>query len=316
MTDSQEKVQKLHESRLKAQTELNSLQQKISESIANADRRVKVERHVKEAEDAMTKAFNKNEQIISLVSKSTNAETLKADPKLWLKEVIEQNDEILRQARDYIDACPAADEKSQSSVGTVNEKASKRSSISTKSKTSQKQKKLVLAMQRREELERQGENALGSAKQRHEFALKRSEEEQALQLEEMAENRRKLAEARITELELTENLSEAPGEFHETLSRISKHSRQTTSQRESDWVNEVNTEPPQTVTTESNRIGESSNPPIARTTKEIVQSSLPKQLPALTSGLNNSPFAQQPNVAAQFSHAGYGKQLPSFTCCG
>ena len=55
MTDLQEKVQKLHDSRLKAQTELNSLQQKISDSITNADRRVKVERLVKEAEDAMTR---------------------------------------------------------------------------------------------------------------------------------------------------------------------------------------------------------------------------------------------------------------------
>ena len=53
MADLQEKVQKLHESQLKAQTELNSLQQKNSES--NADRRVKVERLVKQAEDAMTK---------------------------------------------------------------------------------------------------------------------------------------------------------------------------------------------------------------------------------------------------------------------
>ena len=159
MTDSQEKVQKLHDSRLKAQTELNSLQQKISDSIANADRRVKVERLVKEAEDAMTRAFSKNEQVFALASKTTNAEALKADLEQWLKEVTEQNDEILRKARDYIDACPAADEKSQSSVGTVNEKVSKRSSKSTKSKTSsQKQKELVLAMQRREELERQSEN--------------------------------------------------------------------------------------------------------------------------------------------------------------
>ena len=40
MTDLQEKIQKLHDRRLKAQTEVNSLQQKISDSIANADRRV------------------------------------------------------------------------------------------------------------------------------------------------------------------------------------------------------------------------------------------------------------------------------------
>ena len=143
---------------------------------------------MKEAEEAMTSAFSKNEQIFALASKTTNAEALKADLEQWLKEVAEQNNEIFRKAREYIDAFPAADEKSHSSVGTVNEKASKRSSISTKSKTSsQKQKELVLAMQRREELERQSENALRLAKQRHEFARKRIEEEQELQLEEMAE---------------------------------------------------------------------------------------------------------------------------------
>ena len=219
-----------------------------------------------------------------------------------MKEVTEQNDEVLRKAREYIDACPAADEKSHSSVGTVNEKASKRSSISMKSKTSsQKQKELVLAMQRREELARQSENALRLAKQRHEFARKRLEEEQALQLEKTEEeNRRKLAEARITELELTENLSEAPDEFHETLSRISKHSRQTASQRVSDWVNHVNSEPPQAVTTEANAEVESSNPPVASTTPitEVVQSGYPNQLTALASGLNTFPPEQQLNVAA------------------
>ena len=302
MTDLQENVQKLYESRLKAQTELNSLQQKIFDSIANADRRVKLERLVKEAEDSMTRAFSKNEQVFALASKTTNAEALKAYLEQWLKMVTELNDEILRKAREYIDACPAADEKSHSSVGTVNKKASKRSSISTKSKTSsQKQKELVLAIQRREELARQSENALRLAKQRHEFARKRLEEEQALQLEEMAEeSRRKLAEARITELELTENLSQAPDECHETLSRLSKHSRQTASQRVSDWVNDVNSEPPQAVTTDANALAESSNPPVASTTPttEVVQSGYPNQLAALVSGLSTFTPEQPLNVAA------------------
>ena len=257
---------------------------------------------MKEAEEAMTRAFSKNEQIFALASKTTNAEALKADLEQWLKEVTEQNDEILRQARDYIDACPATDEKSHSSVATFNEKASKRNSISTKLKTSsQKQKELVLEMQRREELERQNENALRLPKQRHEFARKRLEEEQALQLEEMAEeNRRKLAEAKITELELTENLSEAPDEFHETLSRISEHSRQTASPRVSDWVNDVNSEPPQAVTTEANAEAESSNPPVVSTTPttEVVQSGYTNQLAALASELTTFPPEQQLNVAA------------------
>ena len=49
----QEKVQKLHENRLKAQTELNTLG-----SIGNVDRRVRAEHLIKETEDAMTKAFH------------------------------------------------------------------------------------------------------------------------------------------------------------------------------------------------------------------------------------------------------------------
>ena len=63
----------------------------------------------------------------------------------------------------------------------------------------------------------------------------RLEEEQSRQLQELEEeNRRKLAEAKFTELQLTDNLSQATDELRETLSPISKHSKQTTSQRVSD----------------------------------------------------------------------------------
>ena len=237
-------------------------------------------------------ARSKNEQIFSLASKSTK--TLLADLKHWLEDVTEQNNKTLRQARDSNDACPAVEQKSHTSVGTVNEKASKRSSISTKSKTSfQNQKELVLVMQRWEELERQIANALRLVKQRDEFALKRLEEEQVLQLQKMAEeNLRKTAEARITKLGLTEKHSEALDELHETLSRFSKHSRQTASQRVSDWLDDVNTEPPETET--SITVAVSPNPPIATTT-EVVQSGYPNHHAALTSELNNLPSAQQPN---------------------
>ena len=124
-------------------------------------------------------------------------------------------------------------------------------------------------------------------------------------LEEMTEEaRRKLAEARITEPELTEIPSEAPDEFYETLSRISKHSGQTASQRVSDRVNDVNSEPPQAVPTESNTIAESSNPPVATTisTIKVVQRGFPDQLAALTSRVNNSSISQKPNVAAVDFH--------------
>ena len=85
MTDSQhEKVQKLHENCLKAQIELNTLQQKILDSITNGDRRVRVERLVKETEDAMTKVFTRNEHLITLASKTSDSETVQADLEKWL----------------------------------------------------------------------------------------------------------------------------------------------------------------------------------------------------------------------------------------
>ena len=118
-----------------------------------------------------------------------------------------------------------------------------------KTKTSShRQKGLLIATHRRQELERQNANAIRLGKQKQEVArnqLEREkellEEEQALQSEKLEEkNRRKLAEAKLTELESTDDLSQATDELHETLSRSSKHSKQTTSQRVSDCVNEVN----------------------------------------------------------------------------
>ena len=158
-----------------------------------------------------------------------------------MKEVTEQNDEGLRKAREYMGSCTVSDVKSHSSTGTVNRSASKKSSFSGKTKTSsQRQKDLLLATHRRQELERQNEKALRLAEQKQEVARKqlerekeRLEEEQALQLEELEENRRK------HELEMTDDLSQATDELHETLSWSSKHSKQTSSQRVSDWVSEV-----------------------------------------------------------------------------
>ena len=162
MTDSQhEKVQKHHENRLKSQTELNTLQQKILDSITNGDRRVRFERLVKDTEDAMKKAFIRNEQLITFASKTSDSGTIQVNSEKWLSEVTEQNDEILRKARDYIHSCTESDEKSHSSVGTVNKSTSKRSSTSVKTKTSmQRQKDFLLATHRRDELERQNANAI------------------------------------------------------------------------------------------------------------------------------------------------------------
>ena len=56
-----EKVSKLHDSRTKAEAELNKIQQKLIDAIENAERRVRVDRLVTSCEEALTKAFAKNE---------------------------------------------------------------------------------------------------------------------------------------------------------------------------------------------------------------------------------------------------------------
>ena len=77
-------------------------------------------------------------------------------------------------------------------------------------------------------------------------------------------------------MELTDELSQVTDEFHETLSRISKHSKQTTSQRVSDWVNEVN-EPdsvsnqPQTNTVDFNNVPGSSNTAVFPESNDVVR---------------------------------------------
>ena len=53
----QEKVRKLFESRAKAETELQRLQEKVQDAVENKDRRVRIERLVTSCDEAMTKLF-------------------------------------------------------------------------------------------------------------------------------------------------------------------------------------------------------------------------------------------------------------------
>ena len=82
-----EKVQKLYDSRTRAETELKKVQQKIVDAVDNAERRVRVERLVTSCEEAMTKAFSRHDQLYAYAAKSTNPEKLKAELEKWLSEV-------------------------------------------------------------------------------------------------------------------------------------------------------------------------------------------------------------------------------------
>ena len=164
-----------------------------------------------------------------------------------------RNDEILKKARDYIDQCPLVDGASQWSTTVTKSKQPSKTSASRTSRqsrtSSQQQRELLIAKQRKVEIKRQNEAALRITKQQQELELERLQEEQELlrqrtdrhmkeqaprveQLEE--ENRRKLAEATLTELELTEDLSDSQSEF---LHPVLQQAASTKAVRVSEWVN-------------------------------------------------------------------------------
>ena len=164
----QEKVRKLFESRAKAETKLQRLQGKVQDAVENKDRCVRIERLVTSCDEAMTKLFAKHEQLFELVGKTEDPSLVTQDLETWLKEVTTRNDEILKKARGYIDQCALVDAASQSSTTVTKSKQPSKTSASRTSRqsrtSSQRQSDLLIAKQRKEEIERQNEAALRIAK--------------------------------------------------------------------------------------------------------------------------------------------------------
>ena len=70
---------------------------------------------------------------------------------------------------------------------------------------------------------------------KHQERLRKEQELRVLELEE--DNRKRLAEATLTELELREDLSDLNVDFHDTLSRLSATSHKAETQRIHEWIN-------------------------------------------------------------------------------
>ena len=257
MTDArQDKVKKLFESRAKAETELQRLQEKVQDAVENKDRRVRIERLVTSCDDAMTKLFAKHEQLFELAGKTEDPSLVTEDLETWLNEVTTRNDEILKKARDYTDECPLADAASQSSTTVTKSKQPSKTSTSRTSRqsrtSSQRQRDLLIAKQRKVEIEKQNEAALRNTKQQQELELERLQEEQellrlrtdrlrkeqALQVEQIEEeNRKKVAEATLTELELTDDLSDSQSELLDTVTQLATSTKADDTLQVSEWVN-------------------------------------------------------------------------------
>ena len=257
MTDArQDIVKKLFESRAKAETELQRLQEKVQDAVENKDRRVRIERLVISCDEAMTKLFAKHEQFFELAGKTEDPSLVTQDLETWLNEVTTRNDVILKKARDYIDQCPLVDAATQSSTTVTKSKQPSKTSTSRTSRqsrtSSQRQRDLLIAKQRKVEIEKQNEAALRIVKQQQELELGRLQEEQellrlrtdrlrkeqALQVEQLEEeNRKKLAEATLIELELTDDLSDSQSELLDTVTQLATSTKADDTLRVSEWDN-------------------------------------------------------------------------------
>ena len=161
-----------------------------------------------------------------------------------------ENDEVSKRAREYIDGLPETKKTSQSSKKTASKPkcASQTSKTSSRvAKTSgQRKRELLIAQHQREDIERQSESMLRLAQQKQEPNLQwlkqeeeRMKKEQALIFAEQEEDdRSRLAEATLAELELIEIVSKTNQSLREAFSELSTHRQSVKkSVRLNNWVN-------------------------------------------------------------------------------
>ena len=150
------KVQKCFESCLKAGTELKKVQNDIIDAVDPSERRARVVQLVESCKAAMNKALANNGKLSELATKSNDPAMTTADFEKGLCDVTAENDEILKKARDYLDQYPEQDKISQCTrqTTTVRSKSSKATSSKVSKTSSQRQRDLIIAQQRREVIER------------------------------------------------------------------------------------------------------------------------------------------------------------------
>ena len=194
-----EKFQKLVASRDKYEKELRVYQELIDEAVDRKDRRVKVERLIKDCQTAFQAAFERNEDVIKLAEDTGRSESFLAGLHKWAQTLIVENDVHVEVGRTYVNSEFKPDDSSSKASKRTIAKSSKRSQSKTGcsscvSKTSsQRRLEQKLARMRREEIERQNEAEIRIAQQR----IEQNEAERhmaQLRAEHEAEQARQTAE--------------------------------------------------------------------------------------------------------------------------
>ena len=197
---------KLLRSRNLLKEELEEAQERLLSYVRRVGRYVQVEKQLKTCEEILSRAVEKNLQLIE----SAEQESEKEQYRQWISKTTDENDAFCAQAGEYLkQSKPTSDTLSSIDRKTTNSTASS-------------EKLRLEASLRLQELERRAEENIRPAKAKADLEL--------MQLEE--ENRRQVADAKILEELL---------EFDETISKkkSSSTSYKSSTQRTENWVTEV-----------------------------------------------------------------------------
>ena len=197
---------KLLRSRNLLKEELEEAQERLLSYVRRVGRYVQVEKQLKTCEEILSRAVEKNLQLIE----SAEQESEKELYRQWISKTTDENDAFCAQAREYL-------KQSKPTSDTLSSIVRK-----TKNSTASSEKLRLEASLRLQELERRAEENIRLAKAKADLEL--------MQLEE--ENRRQVADAKILEELL---------EFDETISKkkSSSTSYKSSTQRTENWVTEV-----------------------------------------------------------------------------
>ena len=215
-----QKIKKLYAARSKREAELHAIHEDFLHCINSQSRRVKVERLVTKCNEAFMTVVVKNEDLIAFAGKTEDPSALIPSLESYLEAMTTKNDKILTSARNYINS---ADDKVSEFQEPRAPILSRLPSIMTSSKTSSQRKHdYVIAKIKREEIEKQNEEAICLAKQKKQ-----------MELDELEENNRKwLAEATLQEFELLDAVSKSSQSETTASARSSMRSEKAVQ----DWI--------------------------------------------------------------------------------
>ena len=232
MTTLQDKFNKLYSARAKLEAELYNIYGEINNAVDKQDRKVKIERLIVKCKDAFTRVVDKNEELFDLAQRTEDPDAVCKNLEKWLETVTKKTDEFVAAARGYINS---VHDKETAELSTSHQSRSGSHMTSSK-RSSQRQRDLELSRLKREELEKQHEAKLRTARQRLE--IEKQTKLRELEIEQLEEDHRKeVAAAALEEIELMTKSSADGSGVGKMSGLFTERSSVKSKKFVQDWVN-------------------------------------------------------------------------------